>query len=77
MLEAENSPCSLLDRPSFKALVYSYVNRCIDTIPATLTRSGANSNLGFASITLSTIHRRVNLRNVSRVTFKADSGVEA
>jgi hypothetical protein len=66
MLVAEDSPCGLLNRPSFKAVVYSYVNRCIDPIPATLTRSSANNNVGLASIGLSAIHRSATLRDVSR-----------
>lgn len=65
----ENSPFGLLNLPSFKAVVYSYINRCIDPILATLTRSSVNKNLGFASIGLSAIHF-ATLRDVSRVTSK-------
>ena len=61
MLVAENSPCCLLNCPSFKAVVYSYENRCIDPMPATHTRSSAKRNLRFTS---TTIHCSITLCNV-------------
>lgn len=47
--------------PSFKAVVYSYENRCIDPMPATHTRSSAKRNLRFTS---TTIHCSITLCNV-------------